>query len=344
MATKVDELIVEIKAETAGLRRGLGDLDKKLNKANKGAGVSVLRFGNLAKAFAAVGVARMAMGIVNTAREFEDLGATMRAVTGSAANAGLAMETIKDFTSTTPFQLKEVTGAFIKFYQAGIEPTGETLKAFGNLAAGMGKPIETLAQAVFNATTGEMEMLKQFGIKAKQLGDEVSFNFEGTTTTVANNREAIAGYIRNLGETRFPTALAERLNTMSGSFINLQDKVGLLANDIGEKGLNKAMTDLANALQGVVDGAGDKGLAETLAVALSGAVKKVTDLIIWSTEHIDEIAFAFKMAGIAVGLFMGASIVASLITSLTIIGTTIIATTTAVWAFTAALLANPFTW
>ena len=35
MATKVDELIVEIKAETAKLKRGLKDVNKQLDKTSK---------------------------------------------------------------------------------------------------------------------------------------------------------------------------------------------------------------------------------------------------------------------------------------------------------------------
>ena len=42
----------------------------------------------------------------------------------------------------------------------------------------MGKDITQLAQATFNATTGEMEMLKQFGIKAKLMGDQIEVSFE----------------------------------------------------------------------------------------------------------------------------------------------------------------------
>ena len=45
--TTVDQLIVEIRAETAGLRKGLDQVNKKLGSANKTARSSMLTFGNL---------------------------------------------------------------------------------------------------------------------------------------------------------------------------------------------------------------------------------------------------------------------------------------------------------
>lgn len=351
MAT-IDELVVEIRAETAGLRRGLKDLNDKLDKSNRTAKQSITNFGNLSKVFAAMGVAKLATGVVNIARSFEDLGATMRAVTGSTQNANKAMSVIKDFTAGTPFQLQEVTGAFIKFYQAGIEPSKDNLTAFGNLAAGMGKDIETLSQAVFNATTGEMEMLKQFGIKAKQMGDEVEFTFEGQTTTVNKSREAIAEYIKNIGETRFPTALQERLATMSGSFSNLQDKAGLFANEIGESGLTEAMTGLANALQEGVTAAGDEGLAQALGEKLGGAVNKVTEAFKFLVDNFDEVMSTLKALGIVIVTVATVNIAATFVGSLVVLKTTlltsvipaIVTATTAMYGFAAAMAVNPITY
>ena len=60
MATKVDELIVEIKAETRGLRKGLDQVNSKLKVANKTASASVMQFGKLQKIFANIGFARIA--------------------------------------------------------------------------------------------------------------------------------------------------------------------------------------------------------------------------------------------------------------------------------------------
>ena len=120
MSTTVDQLIVEIRAETASLRKGLD-------------------FGNLSKVFAVIGFARIGKEIVNTSRQFEDLEATLKAITGSAEGAAISMDLVRRFTKGTTFQIQNVAGAFTTLLNAGISPTSDTLKDFGNLAAALVK-------------------------------------------------------------------------------------------------------------------------------------------------------------------------------------------------------------
>ena len=242
MATKVDELIVEIKAETKGLRRGLDTVNKKLKTTNKTAKASVLTFGNLAKVFAVIGFARLGSAIVKTSREFQDLEATLKAITGGAEGAAVSMELVRKFTMGTTFQLQNVSSAFTTLLNAGIAPTSETLKDFGNLAAAFGKDITQVAQAVFNATTGETEMLKQLGIKAKLEGDNITMIFREQETVIDKSSTEIVKYLRNIAQENFDTALEERLNTVSGVFSNLGDMIAETFNAIGEGGLNEALT------------------------------------------------------------------------------------------------------
>jgi len=187
MANTVDQLIVEIKAETAGLRKGLDSVNRKLGTANKTAKQSVMTFGNLAKVFGAIGVARIGCAIGSTAREFQDLEATLKAVTGSAESASDSFELIKQFTATTTFQVQNVATAFTTLLNAGIAPTSDTMQDFGNIAAAFGKDITQIAQATFNATTGEIEMLKQFGIKAKLEGDKITMIFREQETEIGRD-------------------------------------------------------------------------------------------------------------------------------------------------------------
>lgn len=241
MAT-VDQLIVEIKAETKGLRQGLDAVNHKLAATNKTAKSSVLNFGNLAKVFATIGLARLGGAVVTTSRQFQDLEATLRAITGSAENAANSMDLVRKFTMGTTFQLQNVSSAFTTLLNAGIAPTSDTLKDFGNLAAAFGKDITQIAQATFNATTGETEMLKQFGIKAKLEGDKISMIFREQETVIGRNSTEIVEYLRNIAQENFDTALEERLNTVSGVFSNLGDMVSETFNAIGEGGLNEALT------------------------------------------------------------------------------------------------------
>ena len=146
MATTVDELKILIRAETKGLRQDLKKVNSSLGRTEKKVGKVGLGFGRLAKIMGAIGLARLAGQVVQTSRTFEDLGATLRAVTGSAESAAVSMDLVRKFTSGTTFQLENVSEAFITLLNAGITPTSEVLKDFGNIAAAFGKDITQMAQ------------------------------------------------------------------------------------------------------------------------------------------------------------------------------------------------------
>lgn len=253
MATTVDELIVEIKASTQDLQRGLKEVNTRLGLLDKGVKGSIISFQSLGRVFAVLGLAKMGGAIVNTSRTFQDLNATLRAITGSSEAAATSMELITKFTATTTFQLENVTSAFTTLLNAGITPTSDVLQDFGNVAAAFNKDITTMAQAAFNATTGEMEMLKQFGIIAKVEGDKLAVTFDNTTTKIDRDAASIIEFIRKIGQEKFPTALEERADTVSGAFSNLADATSILFNSVGESGLNEALVALAKNMIGLVN-------------------------------------------------------------------------------------------
>jgi len=247
MAT-VDELKILITAETKALRKGLDDVNKKLATTQTQTKRTTTAFRGMGKVIGAIGFGLLGREIIQTSRTFEDLEATLRAVTGGAENAAVSMDLVRKFTSGTTFQLENVASAFTTLVNAGIAPTSKVLTDFGNLAAGSGKDITQLAQAVFNATTGEFEMLKQFGIKATVEGDKLAVNFRGNTELIGRDADSIVEHLRQISQEAFSTALEERLKTVSGVFSNFKDEVSEVFKAIGEGGLNDVLVDLGKSL------------------------------------------------------------------------------------------------
>lgn len=247
MAT-VDELKILITAETKALRKGLDDVNKKLATTQTQTKRTTTAFRGMGKVVGAIGFVLLGREIIQTSRTFEDLEATLRAVTGGAENAAVSMDLVRKFTSGTTFQLENVASAFTTLVNAGIAPTSKVLTDFGNLAAGSGKDITQLAQAVFNATTGEFEMLKQFGIKATVDGDKLAVNFRGQTERIGRDADSIVEHLRKISQEAFSTALEERLKTVSGVFSNFKDEVSEVFKAIGEGGLNDVLVDLGKSL------------------------------------------------------------------------------------------------
>lgn len=274
MAT-VDTLLVRIEADMRGLRRDLASVQRQTadnTQRMKKSFAGVTSGINAAKRAAVGFLAAFSVGkIVGTIRTFEDLQATLKAVAGDAGLAEASFQLITKFTATTTFQLDQVTGAFITLVNAGIAPTEDALKDIGNLAAARGKDIRDVAQAIFNATTGEMEMLKQLGIIARVEGDSLAVTYKGTTETIERSADSIVGYIRELSQQEFPTAIEERANTLSGAISNLQDQISLFFMAVGDAGLKQALTDFTKFL---IDGSSGAGkLARVLGRVLGGAVR-----------------------------------------------------------------------
>ena len=221
MATPVDELVIEIRAETAKLRKGLDKVQTQLGAVNKSAKSSMLTFGNLSRVFATIGLVSLGRNVVRTTQMFEDLEATLQANTGSAAETAQALDMIKVFTAQTTFQIDEVTRAFLEFRRIGIKPTEEDLRGIGNVAAAQGVGIDQIAQAIFKAGTTSIESLQALGFEGKTEGDKITLSFAGITETVDKSAEGVMKFVRSVGEIKFPEAITQRANTLTGAFSNL---------------------------------------------------------------------------------------------------------------------------
>lgn len=166
--------------------------------------------------------------------QFEKLGASLETVTGSVDKASKAMKELIKFSATTPFQLEEVVGSFIKLKALGLEPSMEAMKAYGNVSSAMGKSLDQFIEAIADATTGEFERLKEFGIKASSEGKKVAFTFQGQTKVVGKNSKEIEAYLRSIGQVQFAGAMDRQMNTLGGSISNLQDAISTSMAQIGQ--------------------------------------------------------------------------------------------------------------
>ena len=161
--------------------------------------------------------------LVQTARQTDVLMASLKTMTGSSEQAAAAFGELTKIAAETPYTLDQSVTAFTKLVSLGLEPSKKAIISYGNTAAAMGKDLSQMIEAVADASTGEFERLKEFGIKAKQQGDRVSFAFQGVTTTVGKNAAEIEGYLQGLGENQFAGAMANRMATLDGALSNLQD-------------------------------------------------------------------------------------------------------------------------
>jgi hypothetical protein len=294
-----------VEADTSGLRKAETDMDA-VGKTAADSGQKVDNFGKdaeaagkktatgmsgAATAIKAVGVAMAALGvgkIVNdfaaTAVQTAKLQASLKTMTGSTEAASAAWDNLLKFASTTPFTLDQSVQGFIKLKALGLDPSERALQSYGNTAAAMGKDLNQMIEAVADASTMEFERLKEFGIKARQEGDNVAFTFQGVTTEVGKNADEIQQYLMNIGEVQFGTAMADQMEALPGLISNLEDNVSNLYRAIGDQGANEAF---------------------------EGGVKAASAAVVAITENLATLGSAAEVVAVVFGSKMAAGLAAS---------------------------------
>lgn len=208
--------------------------------------------------------------LVAVQREFDVLNSSLKTVTGSSEAAEREMAWLKDFAKTTPFGLAQATQGFVKMKALGLDPTRAALTSFGNTASAMGKGLDQMIEAVADASTGEFERLKEFGIKAKKDGDSVSLTFRGVTTTIKNSAQEITQYLEGIGNVDFAGAMVERAKTLDGAIAGLGDTWDELFRTVSSQQAGSLIFDGVTLASGAIED------AITLMKAFSGATSDAT--------------------------------------------------------------------
>lgn len=256
---------VQLEAQVARYEKNLDRANRKLDRFNKQQTKNLDRvkagFVKLGATIAAtLGGAKLASQLVKTERATGVLRAQLETATGSVQGAADAFSRLEAFAARTPFALEESVTAFTRLVNLGLTPSERALISYGNTAAATGKTILQFVEAAADASVGEFERLKEFGIKASKEGDKVTFRFRGLTTEVGNNTREIEEFLIGLGETEFAGGLERRIETLDGKLSNLGDAWDALFRTINDSGVGNAIKgsiDVAiravEGLEGVLD-------------------------------------------------------------------------------------------
>ncbi len=245
MTQDVTSLIVRIESLEAKVASDrLNKLAKSGAKAEKSSDKLTAGFGRMIGPLVAVVSATSALTkLVSEGRSFAIMSAQLETATGSAEAASKQFAKLEEFAAETPFLLQQSVDAFTKLTNLGLDPSRESMISYGNTASAMGKDLNQMIEAVADAATGEFERLKEFGIKSKSQGDNVSFTFRGITTTVKKNAAEIEGYLKDIGENEFAGAMAKRMATLDGAISNLEDTWDSLFRSVLKSGVGNLIED-----------------------------------------------------------------------------------------------------
>jgi|GEM_PF-4459479 len=248
----MSEQRIKIVVDPSGAESGARRVNASLGSMGSAASGVGRTFASLGAAGAGI-FAALIPHVISVNREFGRLKAMLHTVTGSADGAAKAFSSLERFAASTPFTLDQSVNAFIRLKSLGLDPSERSLRSYGNTAAATGRSMMQFVEAVADATTGEFQRLRDFGIRASKEGDRIRFTFQGVTTEVANTSKDIEGYLRGIGETTFGDAMSNQMKTLDGSISNLEDSFAGLMRAIGEVGATDGIqwftTKASNAMQ-----------------------------------------------------------------------------------------------
>lgn len=256
--------------------------------------------------------------MVKVNAQFEDYAAVLETTEGSAEKAQRALGWVSDFAARTPYELPQVTEAFVKLRTYGLDPMDGTLQTLGDTSAAMGKPLMQAVEAIADAVVGENKRLKEFGINAAKQHGEIVYSYvdqagkQMTRTVDAANREQIQSTLTAIWNDRFQGAMDRRSRTWNGMMSNVSDQVTRFQQKVGASGAFGVLKEDLQGLLSTLDNSAASGemdkLANVLGGGLADGLKSASEgfgaLLVASggaERAAHGIGGAFEAAGVAIG-------------------------------------------
>lgn len=308
------------------------------------------------------GAGFMIKGIIDTASQFETFRAQLTTLEGSSEKARASMDWISDFAVKTPYELDEVTEAFVKLKSYGLDPMKDNLLlTMGNAAAGANKDLIQGVEAIADAVVGQNTRLKEFAsIDAKISGNKVIYNYTDSTgkqrraMADKNNREQIRATLQTIWNEKYAGAMDKLSQTWAGKISNISDAWGAFKRMIADAGVFDYLKEKLGGLLDKIDAMKNNGslqkLAETISKNLVTAFEKAWEFGTKLYEKFNEIndyLGGFGNTMLVVATILAMPLVAAFVNVAWAVGSlavALIGALPAIWGFTAALLANPITW
>lgn len=192
-----------------------------------------------------------------------------------------AMLRLQEIAAQTPFDVNQLTDAYIKLTKRGMRPAEDQLIAIGNIASFSGKSIDQLVEAILDAQQGNKVRLKEFGIDMQVESGKVKL----AIGDIKVEGEKIIETFSKLGEMPgINEAMIKQSQTLEGVFNTLKDTFEQFLSSVGKSpallgSVKTAAGPISVIFEGLKKAGGEfgKALGEPLKIltnALFPSVKK----------------------------------------------------------------------
>lgn len=223
MKLKTDDFQQGLKGAERSAGRAADSITKSGKRAEKSwrdVGTAVTSLKGL---FAGFVTAAFFKQIADVVAGNEKVISSFRAITDNVEQARAVFTTFNNLSRELPQSFDEIRQSVLTLGKSGIMPTTDLIKDLSNIAAGTGKSLTEVSQAVYSATAGQLRGLQQLGIQAEKSGDKIRVTFKGTTTEIANSKQAMLDYVSSVSKSDFTGAAESQMQGLTGAIKNVGD-------------------------------------------------------------------------------------------------------------------------
>lgn len=203
---------------------------------------------------------------------------------GNTGAAQKDMEWIKQFAKDTPYDLAEVTQAFISARNAGINPMNGSLMALSDSAAALNKTFDDAIGMLADAKTEQFERMREFGITPSQKDGKVMLRYvdrlgkDMVKIVNKNGAEVEQATLAILNE-KFGGGGAALAKTTEGKWNAITDRLSQRAVKVWEGGFGAEVERQLDRVTKAFDEAEANGSADRWTNTTSQGLKSVVQTI-----------------------------------------------------------------
>jgi molybdopterin converting factor small subunit len=254
--------------DTTQLARDANKASQTLQGIGNAADVEGSRIENMAKnaalaiggIFTAQAASQLVSRIIDVTGQFQQLNVAFTTILQSKEKADALMSQMVTLATTTPFQLGEVANGAKQLIAYGFasETVNDTLKRLGNIASGLGLPLERLTylygttmtqgrlytRDLLQFTTSGIPMLQGLETVFHKTSEEIMKMVQEGKIGFPEVQKVIEQMTNSGG--KFYNLMPEMSKTVTGQISNLKDSITVMLNDIGKANLGIINTSISS--------------------------------------------------------------------------------------------------
>jgi predicted ribosomally synthesized peptide with SipW-like signal peptide len=224
-------LAIKISANIAEFSSALKDANNQLNSFKSSVKSTLAQIG---AGFTLYEIGRQ---MINVTAEFERFESVLTNTLGSGSQAKKALDDIALFAKSTPYQVAEITNAYVRWANLGLDPNIKKMRMLGDVAASLGAGFEQTAEAFKDLMVGQTKRIEEIGISAVQQNGKIQLSFKGLNIEIEKNAQGVMQALEAYSQLNGVLGTQDEIaKSLTGKISNLKDSWDLFLKAVGEKG------------------------------------------------------------------------------------------------------------